>query len=611
MLRLWRVAPRYANKSLVGTWLLSCSNIEFDNDIIVDAGFDHFKFREKCVSQLMYFINKITVRIQAAIRGFIARRYVNRLRKKLRVRRTKKKDMKKKASRKLVPPSPGNSHIYDDDSIATEYSREDLLFGSSLDAASIDTECSHLSYGSGSQQSRSKTLDLKTDPEMLRRRHQRIKETATAYSSTSPLSAPSRIKTRPNPNRSGIGKSKSAKTVHKVKLRDSRLEMESELHTLRNEIGDVLLSFQQELKEVKQTVSYSNYQSSRVQGAVGPNNILNEVSSICEQEMQPVKDMMAQVLSEITSLRSAKTPALLSAQRNTISENFSSDMTKLVAQMAQLQEQMAAQGAVGSAAVAQMKKVESLTEASANHIHESVLKAYKDKIEILEKSEQEKIKRIAVLNMQMRRSSTAVGMKQREQYNELMTTKAELEEANGQVAALQVKLNEAESTVKSLKTEIVHAKNHRTPTEETIGLQKSLDMARAREKELQRAYEEAIKDHNSAMASMSTRLNAAKQEISSLNLELQEVKLVVAAPGRNDECEELRTTVDRLTSQLKVSQLQVGHLQEEVQLTKLEKLRLSDKLAQSKEITPNMGDVEVGLRQTIDELDKKVIYNSS
>jgi chromosome segregation ATPase len=599
LLRLWRVAPRYANKSLVGTWLLSCSNIEFENDIIVNAGFDHYKFKEKCVSQLIYFINKITIRIQTVIRAFIARRYVNRLRKKLRAK-SKKKVIKASHSshtriRRHNPLSPDNSHMLDDESIGTEYSRENLLIGSSLDAASIDTECSYASRGSGGSWTKSKTVELKTDPIALQRRNQRIKNTTAAYSSSSPLS-----RTHPNSKRSSASKTKSSR---KAKLNDSRMEMQSELHTLRNEIGDVLLSFQQELKEVKHTVNHSNYQASRMQGGVGPNNILNEVSSICEQEMQPVKQMMTQVLNEINSLRTAKTPAFVTAQKNTQSENFAADMTKLVEQMALLQDQMANQSTVGTA---QIKKEIATQEASINHIHESVLKAYKDKIEILEKSEQEKVKRIAVLNMQMRRTSTAIGMKQRESFNDLMSTKAQLEEANNQVDELKIKLNEAESNVRSLKNDLSQSKVHKPPAEDILELRNLLAAARERASDLQRTVDQASKDHKIAMADMSTRLSAAKQEISTLNMELQEAKLAVVVPQRNDEVQNLKATVERVTSQLTATQLQAEHLLEELQLAKLEKMRLSDQLFQSKEITPNMGDIEVDLRQTIDDLDKKV-----
>ena len=594
LFRLWQISPRLANRSMIGTWLLSCSNIEFSNDVIINASFDHFKFHEKCVAQLIYIINTSVIKIQTVVRIFLARLYVSRL---ATLRRQKKKH-KQNAKKMRTYSSPMQRHVSvntsalsdDESSIVTEYSQTEP--GKSLENASVHTVHTEQSYNSlsseGSRTNRSRVVELKPSASTLRDRSLRERSVLAVY--TNPLS-----RTAP----SGRPKKKPSKKQTEIALQISKNAMQSELQTLRDEIGSVLLGFDEELRGVKQNLCASpQYRPSDV-GAAGPNNVLNEVSHICESELQPVKEMMAMVLKEISSLKGSgsitpRTPALQTAEQHAEApEKFSAEMSALMAQMAELQQQMAEQQQFNLKSRESMKE----HEPDANLVHESVLKAYKEKVAMLEKSEADKIKRIAVLNLQIRRSSTAVTTKQRETYNEMMTTKVALEHANEELGALKISLKQAEDELIGMKHAIANSSNtgskHAALLTEYEVAKSQLQDERARVEKLENDMNMLAADHELALQLMATKLDESREEVRQLK---------VSYTQRCSEAESLKSKLQEVTARLEASDTKMSHLESMLQQTKSG----SDKSELDKVQRGDFLEIQHSMQQTIDQLNEKV-----
>ena len=205
---MWNASPKYSNKKLLAGWLLSCSNLEFTNDIIMNATFDTTKFRMKCRPYVTQLLNDIATKIQSLIRMYLAKREVRKIRiqQKKKLKRLKNKRLKEKLSstenngQKLR----SSEEITRNDSltsIGTEYSssspRNEITFGSALEgsmSSSITSEFApfqssiHFSSTSPltnfSQRSKVKKLPLSQKQKPLSQPiTRRMKEVNTAYSS--------------------------------------------------------------------------------------------------------------------------------------------------------------------------------------------------------------------------------------------------------------------------------------------------------------------------------------------------------------------------------------------------------------------------------------------
>ena len=130
--RMWDLAPRYRNMKLICGWILSCTNLEFVDDAIIGASFDHNKLRERVLSEQVRFVNAQAVKVQAVVRGFSARS-------------------------QMRPREPGEAKDGQPPSIA-QYSYKGkaeipLLYGSALEENSMTSyssfDAAHLGVGTG------------------------------------------------------------------------------------------------------------------------------------------------------------------------------------------------------------------------------------------------------------------------------------------------------------------------------------------------------------------------------------------------------------------------------------------------------------------------------
>jgi hypothetical protein len=209
--KLWTSSPKFANKKLLAGWLLSCSNLEFTNDIIINATFDTSKFRQKCRPYLTQFLNDIATRLQSIARMYLAKKKVQKKRiqdrqKKKKMMMTRRRTMKKGRKKRSTSSSTSSSHgdmtvrqqssISDDEqslaSIDTEYSmtsppyQQDVIVGSALETnSSIIVEDSPIVSSNpsvGHESHKTKSLELKKP--LTQSMTRRLKETISAYSPT-------------------------------------------------------------------------------------------------------------------------------------------------------------------------------------------------------------------------------------------------------------------------------------------------------------------------------------------------------------------------------------------------------------------------------------------
>jgi hypothetical protein len=76
---IWKKIPSLANKRLVAGWILSCTNLEFTEDVIIAANFDHSKLRERVVAELVQTIHDKAIKLQSVARRYLAKKYIAHL----------------------------------------------------------------------------------------------------------------------------------------------------------------------------------------------------------------------------------------------------------------------------------------------------------------------------------------------------------------------------------------------------------------------------------------------------------------------------------------------------------------------------------------------------
>ena len=532
--------------------------------MIINASFDHFNFHKKCVSQLIYLINISVIKIQNTVRMFLARMYVGRLRVALR----KKKGLHRKNVKKKAKNTTFRRHFSvekditsdDEHTIATEYSRSGLSLGGSLDGSSVESVRTEHSYTSLSSEEsplalRTSAVDSKPTGSLLRGRPPREQNSGPLH------------RTAPSPLR-GRAK-KRIKKSSQVAQHGPRGTTYREMQIFRNEIGNVLVGFQEELKGVKQSIGEVAKIRPVHLSAAGRNNMLNEVSHICESEIQPVKEMMAMVLKEINSLKGSGnaagvTPASHAPNGDVdFSHYFNADVSTLTTQMIhQLQVTEQQKSSI------QSRELKSENRLAVNLLHESDIKAYKEEVAMLRKSEAEKAKRIELLSQQIRNSSITAAAKQRESYNEMMTAKASLQQANEELEARKMTQKLVEDEVIRLKHVIATRSNSRIEQtvqwehEEVLG---QLQREKGRVAELEREKEMLVVEHNQALKSIVTRLNESLEE---------NHRLVSTQEQRSADIEALKSALQEVTARAVASDEKILHLEDELRVTKLENEKL-------------------------------------
>lgn len=80
IMRLWEVSPRIceSNIGILGTWLLSCTKLDFDNSWVIGARFEYASLRELCAREIFAAISRAAVVIQANVRRYLVLRYIGR-----------------------------------------------------------------------------------------------------------------------------------------------------------------------------------------------------------------------------------------------------------------------------------------------------------------------------------------------------------------------------------------------------------------------------------------------------------------------------------------------------------------------------------------------------
>jgi hypothetical protein len=201
---LWTSAPKYSNKKLLAGWLLSCCNLEFTNDIIINATFDTTKFRQKCRPYLTQLLNDIATRLQSIGRMYLARKKVQKKRsqqERKKIKKGRNKRLKQKLSETSLQMLSSDEQSLA--SIATEYSSsphrhqpEAVISGSALETNSlISVEAEGIPFSSSTSASMQRSFSsvaneksknmksLEGKKPLSQPMTKRLKETLSAYSS--------------------------------------------------------------------------------------------------------------------------------------------------------------------------------------------------------------------------------------------------------------------------------------------------------------------------------------------------------------------------------------------------------------------------------------------
>jgi hypothetical protein len=285
---MWKASPKYSNKKLLAGWLLSCSNLEFTNDIIINATFDTTKFRMKCRPYVTQLLNEIATKIQSLSRMHLAKKKVQkkRIQQKKKLKKLKNKRLKEKLSSSGLKLSSG---LMRDDhsmtSIGTEYSsslspspRNEVNIGSALEGGSISSISTDLGPFQSSLHSISTTYtpmkNGKKQKPLSQPMIRRMKETITAYSSTNP-----------SPAGAGAG---AGGHVKKKRTSTNSLSQGSLTQPPSSSSPSLLM---EQVKYLKNDLTSSLHHRQNS----------SSFSSSSDSEM---KEMMKNVLSEIKALRS-------------------------------------------------------------------------------------------------------------------------------------------------------------------------------------------------------------------------------------------------------------------------------------------------------------------
>lgn len=349
LLNMWELSPRYRNRSLIGGWLLSCTNLEFAEEVIISANFDHTKLRERCLSELVRFVNSHVVKVQALVRGFITRC-------KIRVRGNPKNRSnnyyKGNASSLLIGSSLEENSLYSQSSLGS-YKRVDRKADDTKKRAKFapsdsyyqsmnEVQDIYTGNESDADRNRSKVKQTTWDSSTVIRRHGGYRSDGGSLSEADSIGrirqrnkkrSPKKHKKKQQESGQGFGRTERSYYSEDEDNEMSTYHLESasmlsELLEVRGEISEALDTFRQEMDALRDGIAHqlsiqgsptaSQMQSSPIHQQVSPTSsqfdasqsIQSDEVSILREEMRTMLIEMKQLHQQLNEQRNKEVAAL-------------------------------------------------------------------------------------------------------------------------------------------------------------------------------------------------------------------------------------------------------------------------------------------------------------